>query len=87
MAKNDFRNTVGQELKMMPEQKKRLEKWLKDDVADKLNDTWSATNNCVTKVRDALQGVTKQPFSVTEGGYLDPMTFKVRISPHVWGVG
>ena len=76
MARNDFRSTIGQEIRMTPEQKKNVEQWLKDDVADKVGDRWSATNNCSTKVRDALEGGTHQPFNATFGGTLDPMHFK-----------
>jgi hypothetical protein len=60
LADNDFRNAVGQELDLTPEEQSLLVKVIKQDMAD--NPKWSSQNSCVTKIRDALEQATGRMF-------------------------
>ncbi len=61
-ARNHFRNAVGQELDLTPEEQDLLVKVIKQDMAD--NPKWSSQNSCVTKIRDALEQATGRMFGI-----------------------
>jgi len=59
---NDFRDGVGQELDLTPEEQDLLVKVIKQDMAD--NPKWSPQNSCVTRVRDVLEQATGRMFGI-----------------------
>ncbi|MGA2027100.1 MAG: hypothetical protein ABSH17_08535, partial [Syntrophobacteraceae bacterium] len=62
LKENDFRDGVGQELDLTPEEQDLLVKVIKQDMAD--NPKWSPENSCVTKIRDALEQATGRMFGI-----------------------
>ena len=62
LKENHFRDGVGQELDLTPEEQDLLVKMIKQDMAD--NPKWSPENSYVTKVRDALEQATGRMFGI-----------------------
>ncbi len=75
LAKNNFRDAVGQELDLTPEEQALLVKVIKQDKAD--NPKWSPENSCVTKIRDALEQATGRMFGIRpQPPVISPLDFR-----------
>ena len=75
LADNNFRNAVGQELDLTPEEQALLVKVIKQDIAD--NPKWSSQNSCVTKIRDALEQATGRMFGIRpQSSVISPLDFR-----------
>ncbi len=62
LAKNDFRDAVGQELNLTAKEQDLLLKMIEQDMAEKPK--WSGQNSCVTKIRDVLEQATGRMFGI-----------------------
>lgn len=72
---NRFRNAVGQELDLTPQEQALLVKVIKQDMAD--NPKWSSQNSCVTKIRDALEQATGRMFGIRpQPPIIGPLDFR-----------
>ncbi len=75
LARNHFRNAVGQELDLTPEEQDLLVKVIKQDMAD--NPKWSSQSSCVTKIRDALEQATGRMFGIPpQPPIISPLDFR-----------
>jgi hypothetical protein len=75
LTRNDFRDAVGQELDLTPEEQAVLVKVIKQDMAEKPK--WSSQNSCVTKIRDALEQATGRMFGIRpQPPIISPLDFR-----------